>query len=348
MSTETRMTADLRAPAAPPLGAGQPTPAAPSPDASPAPVLHDNRQAFAETLAALARADERIVAVCNDSVGSSNLAGFAREFPDRLVNVGIAEQDMVGVAAGLANAGLTPFVCGAAPFLTGRALEQIKADVAYSQAPVVLCGMSPGLAYGALGPTHHSVEDLSWLRALPGLDIVVPADEAETRQAVRLAARRERPLYIRVGRTKTPAVNPVGAELARGRWTTVREGSDVTLIAIGTLVSRALEAADRLAGEGVAARVLNAAWIAPLDEAAVLAAARETAGLVTAEEANVAGGLGAAVASLIVTQGALAPMRLLGLKDKFAPTGPTDFLLDYFGLNAAGLAAAAREILDHA
>ncbi len=136
----------------------------------------------------LARADERIVAVCNDSVGSSNLAGFREEFPDRLINVGIAEQDLVGVGAGLANAGLIPFVCAAAPFLTGRATEQIKADVAYSQRHVILCGQSPGMAYGELGPTHHSIEDLSWMRAVAGLPVVVPAGPLQTRAAVRWAA----------------------------------------------------------------------------------------------------------------------------------------------------------------
>lgn len=308
-------------------------------------VVHDNRQAFAEALTELARADRRVVVVCNDSIGSSNLVGFRREFPDRLVNVGIAEQDMVGVGAGLANAGLVPFVCGAAPFLTGRSLEQIKADIAYSQFPVALCGMSPGMAYGALGATHHSVEDLSWLRALPGLDILVLADEQETRQAVRLAARQEHPVYLRVGRTPVPAVNPPDAELVRGRWTLLREGTDVTLLAAGTLVSRALAAAEELADEGIDARVLNASWISPLDTEAVLAAASETAGIVTAEEANVSGGLGAAVASLVVTGGSLVPMRLLGLKDEFAPTGPTGFLLDYFRLNPAGIADAAREIV---
>ncbi|MGC4154035.1 MAG: transketolase C-terminal domain-containing protein [Propionicimonas sp.] len=304
---------------------------------------HDNRQAFAEALIELAEADDRVVAVCNDSVGSSNLVGFRNRFPNRLINVGIAEQDMVGVGAGLVNSGMIPFVCGAAPFLTGRALEQIKADVAYSQFPVVLCGISPGMAYGALGPTHHSVEDLSWLRPLPGLDIVVPADRAETRQAVQLAARQEHPVYIRVGRTAVPDVNPPGAGLTRGRWTRLRDGGDVTIIALGTLVSRALTAAGELAQEGISARVLNAAYVAPLDVDAVLAAVAETGAIVTAEEANVAGGLGAAIASVVATQTKGVPMRILGLR-AFAPTGSTGFLLDHFGLNAAGIADAVREI----
>jgi transketolase len=152
---------------------------------------YDCRKAFAETLIELARQDERIVAVCNDSVGSSNLGGFKKEFPDRLINVGIAEQDLVGVGAGLANGGMIPFVSAAGPFLTGRALEQIKADVAYSGFRVILCGQSPGMAYGELGPTHHSIEDLSWMRAVAGLPVVVPADPAQTRDAVQWAAEQE-------------------------------------------------------------------------------------------------------------------------------------------------------------
>ena len=307
---------------------------------------YDNRTAFAEELVELARADERIVAVCNDSVGSSNLVAFRHEFPDRLVNVGIAEQNMVGVGAGLAAAGLVPFVCAAAPFLTGRALEQIKADVAYSQHPVVLCGMSPGMAYGQLGPTHHSVEDLSWLRPLPGLDIVVPADRRQTRLAVRQAAADPRPTFLRVGRYKVPDVTGDDDVLERGKFLQQRPGDGVTVIATGTMVSRALDAAEQLAAAGISARVLNAAYIAPLDVEAITAAARETRAIVTAEEANVAGGLGAAVASVVsqLTDRSRVPMRILGLHE-FAPTGSTADLLDYFGLTATRIAEAAKELL---
>jgi transketolase len=313
------------------------------------PGAFDNRVAFADELVELARTDERIVAVCNDSVGSSNLTAFKAEFPDRLINVGIAEQDMVGVGAGLASAGLIPFVCAASPFLTGRSLEQVKADVAYSQHNVILCGMSPGMAYGELGPTHHSVEDLSWLRALPGLDIVVPADREQTRQAVRNAVAAPRPTFIRVGRHKVPDVTPAGVELERGRFQTIRDGGDATIIATGTLVSRAVEAADMLADAGISARVVNAVYIAPLDVDAIAAAARETRAIVTAEEANVAGGLGAAVAS-VVTQlesRARVPLRILGLTE-FAPTGSTDFLLEYFGLTSPAIVDAAKEALGNA
>ena len=305
--------------------------------------LFDCRVAFAETLIALAEADRRIVVVCNDSVGSSNLNEFQRRFPDRLINVGIAEQCMVGVAAGLANGGFIPFVSAAGPFLTGRALEQIKADVAYNDYPVVLCGQSPGVSYGELGPTHHSVEDFSWMRALTDLVVLVPADPVQTRDAVRWAAGAGRPVYMRVGRFKVPQVTPEGAPFEVGRAATLRDGDDVTLIATGVMVSRALQAADLLAGRGVQARVLNMATIAPLDEAAVIAAATETRRIVTVEEAVATGGLGAAVAAVVV-QRRPVPMRILGVPG-FAPTGSAAFLLDHFGLNAEGIAAAALELV---
>ncbi len=253
--------------------------------------LHDCRGAFADTLIALAHEDERIVAVCNDSVGSSNLTKFKAEFPDRMINVGIAEQDLVGVAAGLANGGLIPFASAAAPFLTGRALEQVKADVAYSQARVVLCGQSPGLAYGELGPTHHSIEDLSWLRAVADLPIVVPADPVQTAQAVRWAAANPGPSYLRIPRFPVPDVTPPGSPFQPGRALQLTDGNDVAVIATGTMVSRALQAARSLAIEGIQARVLNVAFVEPLDTEAVLEAAAQTRGIVTAEEATTTGGL---------------------------------------------------------
>lgn len=303
----------------------------------------DCRADFADELSALARADERIVAVCNDSVGSSNLVKFREEFPDRLVNVGIAEQDMVGVAAGLANAGFVPFVSAAAPFLTGRALEQIKADIAYSYRHVVLCGQSPGMAYGELGPTHHSIEDLSWMRAVPGLEVIVPADPSETRSAVRWALASGRPTYLRVPRFKVPAVTPDGTPFEAGRATRLADGTDVTLIAVGTMVSRALDAAELLGQQGISARVLNMTFIEPLDVAAVVAAARETGAVVTAEEGLLSGGLGAAVAKAVAEHHPV-PVRMVGVPS-FAPTGSASFLLDHFGLTAEGIAAAAREAL---
>ncbi|MEZ0167148.1 transketolase family protein [Microvirga sp. TS319] len=307
-----------------------------------APPTFDCRQAFAETLLELAAQDLRIVAVCNDSVGSSNLTKFQSTFPDRVINVGIAEQNMVGVAAGLANGGFVPFVCSAAPFLTGRALEQIKADVAYNGYHVVLCGMSPGVSYGELGPTHHSIEDISWLRAIHDLAVVVPADPEQTGAAVRWAAASGIPSFLRIGRFKVPSVSQGrDSPFSYGRADVLRDGLDLAIVATGSMVSRALDAADRLSEQGLSARVINVSTIKPLDEATILAAA-ETGAIVTVEEGTAEGGLGAAVASLVV-QHVPVPMRILGVPN-FAPTGDPSFLLDHFGLNAEGIASAAVEL----
>ena len=308
--------------------------------------VFDNRVAFANTLIELARTDDRIVAVCNDSVGSSNLGGFREEFPDRLINVGIAEQNMVGVGAGLANAGMVPFVCAAGPFLSGRATEQIKADVAYSNFPVILCAMSPGMAYGELGPTHHSVEDLSWMRALPNLDIVIPADELQTEQAVKWAVEAGRPTYLRVGRHKVPNLVAEGTEFVRGKFVQMSEGKDVTIIAAGSMISRAVAAEAILKSKGVHARILNATFIAPLDIEAIKKAAKETGAIVTVEEANIAGGLGAAIASVVVGLDAESrvPLKIIGTDD-WSPTLSTEALYTHFGLTAENIANAAQEVL---
>lgn len=306
--------------------------------------LHDCRDAYVATLVELAAHDDRIVAVVNDSVGSSKLAPFADKYPERLINVGIAEQDMVGVAAGLANGGKVPFVSAASCFLTARAMEQIKVDAAYSNHHIVLCGMSPGMAYGELGPTHHSIEDLAWLRAIPGLTVIVPSDPAETAQAIQWAAHHDGPVFVRVSRMGVPAVNAEGYEFVPGKAVTLREGADVTIAATGTVVSRALEAAGTLAEQGVDARVLSVPTIKPLDAEAILAAATQTRGIVTVEEA-LTSGLGGAVAELVV-QHRPVPMRFVGVPDRFAPTGSVGWLLDHFGINAAGIVAAAREVVE--
>jgi transketolase len=303
----------------------------------------DCRDAYVATLADLAKSDHRIVGVVNDSVGSSKLDAFKKAFPDRLINVGIAEQDMVGVAAGLANGGRIPFVSAASCFLTARALEQIKADVAYSNRNVKLCGMSPGMAYGELGPTHHSIEDIAWLRAIDNMTIVVPADPIETAAAMRWAAATEGPAFIRVSRMKVPEIYPTDYEFVPGQSVTVRDGNDVTIISNGTVLWRALAAAEQLAATGIEARVISMPTVKPLDEAAVLAAARETGGIVTAEEATRAGSLGGAVAETVV-QSHPTRMRILGVPE-FAPTGSAEFLLDRYGMSPDGIAEAARSLV---
>lgn len=305
--------------------------------------LRDCRDAFAAELLRLAEEDERVVAVCNDSVGSSKLGEFQRRWPKRLVNVGIAEQNMVGVAAGLANGGMLPFVCAASCFLTGRALEQVKADIAYSNANVKLCGMSSGMAYGALGPTHHSIEDFAWTRAIANLAVVAPADADETAQAARRAAERDGPVFLRLSRMGVPDVSPPGHRFEIGRAAVLREGGDVAIIANGVMTCRALEAAETLAGEGVQCRVVNMATVRPLDEDAVAKAAEETRGIVTCEEHSIYGGLGGAVAEIVAVRRPRR-MRILGVPGCFAPTGSPSWLLEHFGLSPTGIADAAREL----
>jgi transketolase len=308
--------------------------------------LYDCRNAFASTLESLAAADPRIVVLVNDATSSSKLTGFAQKFPERFVNVGIAEQNLIGISAGLANGGKIPFVSGAACFLTARALEQIKVDLAYSKANVKLCGMSSGLAYGPLGATHHAIEDVAWLRAIADMTIIVPADPVETAQAVRAAAEFVGPLFLRISRMGVPIVHGDGYRFQIGKAVCLREGKDITLIANGTLVAPALNAATLLAEAGVQVRVLNMATVKPIDREAIIAAAVETGGIVTAEEHTVRGGLGSAVAEVVVTTHP-APMRILGVPDTFAPTGSTEWLFEHFGLTVQGIYAAAMELLDN-
>jgi transketolase len=304
---------------------------------------YDCRNAYVDTLADLAHNDHRIDGVVNDSIGSRKLDAFKKAFPERLINVGIAEQDMVGVAAGLANGGRIAFVSAASCFLSARAMEQIKADVAYSNRNVKLCGMSPGVAYGELGPTHHSIEDVAWLRAIDNMVVVVPADPIETAAAMRWAAATEGPVFIRVSRMSVPQIYAEEYTFRPGKAITVRDGNDVTLISNGTVLWRALVAAELLAADGINARVVSMPTVKPLDVDAVVAAATQTGGIVTAEEATTAGGLGGAVAETVV-QHHPTKMKILGFP-QFAPTGSAGFLLDHYGMSPEGISQAARTLL---
>lgn len=306
--------------------------------------LHDCRDAFVATLESLGEADNEIVAVCNDSVGSTKLGGFRKKFPDRLINVGIAEQNMVGVGAGLANGGKIPFVCAAAPFLTGRALEQIKADVAYSETNVKLVGVSSGMAYGELGATHHSIEDFAWIRALPNVPVIAPADRIETAAAVEWAAEFVGPCFLRLSRVGVPDLLPEDHAFELGKANLLRDGSDLCIIANGVLTHRALTAAAMLARDGVSARVLNMACVRPVDEDAIVAAAEETGAILTCEEHTIYGGLGSAVAEVVVDRKP-APMTRLGVPGIFAPTGSADFLLNEFGMSPEGIAGSAKGLM---
>lgn len=307
--------------------------------------LYDCRNSFASALEDVARQNPRVVALTNDSVSSTKLTRFGQLFPDRLFNVGIAEQNMISMASGLANGGKIPFVAAAACFLTGRPLEQIKNDIAYTDVNVKLCGVSTGLAYGPLGGTHHSIEDIAWLRAIANMTVIVPADPIESEQAVHVAAETVGPMYLRFSRMGVPIVHDEDYQFEIGKAVRLRDGEDVTLIACGTMVSRALKAAELLEKQGVRARVINMATVRPIDREAIVEAATETGAIVTAEEHTIYGGFGSAVAEVVATTHPV-PMRILGVPGVFAPTGSPAFLLEHFGLTPQGIRDAALELVD--
>lgn len=308
------------------------------------PQRFDCRDAYAKALEDMAEKDHRVCVVINDSLSSAKMKDFKAKYPDRFINVGIAEQNMVGVGNGLANGGMIPYLCGASCFLTARAMEQIKVDLAYSKANVRICGMSSGMAYGQLGPTHHSIEDVAWTRILPNLSVIVPADNVETAAAMRYSLRHQGPLFLRISRLALPQVHTDDYTFRFGKAVTLRDGNDVALITNGVLVHQALEAAARLEEAGLSARVLNMSTVKPIDREAIIDAARATGAIVTAEEGLAAGGLGGAVAEVLALNHP-ARMRILGLPDVFAPTGSAEFLLDHFGLNAEGIFEAAKELI---
>ncbi|MFE6184694.1 transketolase family protein [Streptomyces sp. NPDC056465] len=301
------------------------------------------RDAWSLALEAAAARDDRVVVLVNDSIGSAGLEGFSRRFPERVIDVGIAEQNMVSVAAGLATTGRTVFVSSAASFLTGRALEQIKVDVAYTRANVKLIGQSPGVGYGPLGSTHHAIEDISWMSALPAVPVVAPSNPAETASAVAWAAGWAGCVYIRVPRRLygTPSTSP--ETFTFGRATVAREGPDITLVATGAITGLVTEAAELLATEGIDARVLLMSTIKPLDPGPLLDATLGGAGIVTVEDGLVTG-LGASVAAFL-SEHLPTPMRRIGFHDAFAGTGDDHTLLERAGISVAGIAAAARSLM---
>jgi transketolase len=305
----------------------------------------DCRDAYSKTLEDMASADERIVAVVNDSVGSTKLKDFFAKFPRRAINVGIAEQNMVGVAAGLANGGKIPYVCAAACFLTARAMEQIKIDLGYSKSNVRLVGISSGMAYGELGPTHHSIEDVGWMRIIPNMTVIVPADAVETQAVMRYSAVHEGPMFLRISRMAVPDLLTAGMNFELGKAVCLRQGNNITLMANGVMVCRAMQAAEELQKSGISARVLNMSSVKPIDRQAIEDAARSTGGIVTAEEHSIYGGLGSAIAE-IVAQTHPVKMRILGVPGVFAPTGSAEFLLEHFGLTAEGIRSAAIQLLE--
>ena len=307
--------------------------------------MRANLDVFAETLLALARQDRDVLVVTSDSRGSGKLTGFANALPDQLIEVGIAEQNLVGIAAGLASTGKKVFAVSPACFLTARALEQIKNDVAYANHAVKLVGISAGVSYGALGSTHHSLHDLAALQAIPNLDIVVPADNFETHAAVVAAATSTRPIYLRFGKRPLPDLHQAGDTFVLGRASTLSKGVDVTFLAAGETVWRAVAAAERLRQRGLSAGVISLHTLRPFDEGAVLEASSRSRALVTVEEHSVHGGLGGRCAELLLQTGAHNPFRIVGIPDEETVTGSQDEIFAHYGITAERLAETALDLL---
>lgn len=305
-----------------------------------------NLEVFADTVLDLARADRQVIAVTSNSRGSGKLAPFGKALPKQIVEVGIAEQNLVGVAAGLASAGKTVFAVSPACFLTARSLEQIKNDVAYSDNPVTLVGISAGVSYGALGTTHHSLHDLAALRAINNLVLIAPADNYEAREAVKAAAAMRRPVYLRFG--KAPVYDLPASErpFAVGQARHLRDGVDAAFLATGETVIHALLAAAWLAErDGLNCRVLSLPTIKPLDSEAILRCAQECRALITVEEHMVYGGLGEAVAGVLAQAGASCRFKIVGIPDEYTVTGSQADILRHYGISMEGLARTARELL---
>jgi transketolase len=304
-----------------------------------------NLEVFAATLLELARADSDLLVVTSDSRGSAKLAPFAKSAPGQIVEVGIAEQNLVGVSSGLAIAGKNVFAVSPACFLTARALEQIKNDLCYSNRPVTVVGISAGVSYGALGTTHHSLHDYAALRAIHNIVIVAPADNYETREAVIAAAKSTRPLYLRFGKKRMPNLPRVQPSFRLGEASVVREGTDLSFLACGETVAPAFEAAELLAKEGVQSRVLSLHTVKPLDETAVRQALTETHRVITVEEHSVHGGLGEACAALLAQEGIHAQFKIVGFPDQHTVTGNQNEIFQHYGMDGLGLAATARKML---
>jgi transketolase len=305
-----------------------------------------NLEIFSETLQRLAADDRNIVAVTSDSRGSGKLVPFGKKFPAQMVEVGIAEQNLVGVAAGLASCNKKVFAVSPACFLTARALEQIKNDVAYSDNPVNVIGISAGVSYGALGSTHHSLHDYAALRAINNIIVVAPADNFETEQAIELAAKTDKPVYLRFGKKPMPPLKEVNDDVFEfGKGRVIGEGEDVAIIATGETVYPSLQAAEKLKALGIHATVISMHTIKPLDTDLILSVAQKCKAVVTVEEHSVYGGLGEACASFLFQHNVYKPFKIIGIPDEYTVTGSQQEIFDHYGINEDGIANVVQSLL---
>jgi len=302
------------------------------------------REAYGKVLVEMGKADQNIVVLDADLSRSTMTGLFAREFPKRFFECGLAEQNMIGIAAGLAASGKTAFASTFAVFAACRCFDQVRICVAQPKLNVKIAATHGGITVGEDGASHHSIEDLALYCSLPGFTVVVPADAIETVEAVKTAVTTYGPFYIRLGRPKTPVICTEGYRFNLGKATTLRNGKDVTIIAIGIMVAKALEAAAKLASQGIDCRVINMSTLKPLDEETIIKAASETGAIVTAEEHLLHGGLGSRVAQVVAREKPV-PMNFIGIKDVYAKSGKAEELLQRHGLTAENIEQATREVI---
>lgn len=302
------------------------------------------RKSFTDTLLELAKQDSQIVAVTTDARGSVTLGDFAKQLPEQFVECGIAEQDAVGISAGLAHSGKKTFVCGPACFYVARSLEQVKVDLAYSRNPVKILGVSGGVAYGALGTTHHSLHDIAALRCFPGMSICLPCDERQTAKLVKLLVDYPQACYVRVGRAAVPDVyENDDFDFEVGKANMLMDGDALTIIGLGETVYHAKQAGLKLAEQGIKARVLDMSWIKPCDTEAVLKAARETGRIITVEEHSKCGGLGEMVCGIVSENP--VPVKIIGFPDEDLVHGNNKEIFHHYGLDAEGIVKTALDFL---
>lgn len=304
-----------------------------------------HREAYGRALADYGEINPDVVVVDVDTSASTQSNFFAERFPERFLNVGIAEPCMVDVGAGLALGGKIPFLTGFAALLSLRAIEQVRTCVCYANLNVKLAAPYAGLSDYKDGPTHHSILDISIMRSLPNMTVIVPADDIEIAKWIPVIAEYEGPVYLRLSRAATLTVNEADVKVSIGKGITLRDGGDVTLIAAGSMAGRCMLAAEKLTAKGISARVLNVSCVKPLDKDLILKAAEETGAIITAEENTIIGGLGGAVAELL-SEERPTPLKRIGIRDTFALTAPDpDMLMDAFGMSVADVAASAEHVL---
>lgn len=304
-----------------------------------------NQQVFANTLAELAKKDTNLYTVTSDSRGSGKLEKFGEDLPEQIVEVGIAEQNLVGVAAGMASTGKKIYAVSPSCFLTSRSLEQIKNDVCYADNPVNLVGISAGVSYGALGSTHHSMHDLAVLRAINNITILVPADNYETEMAVKASYTSNTPYFIRLGKSPMYHLPRRDTTFQSGKIAVIKEGSDVVFFANGETVSKAYEAAIELAKEGVDVAVISLHTVKPLDKSGILNWANKCSAVLTIEEHAEHGGIGEAIASVLMKNGVYKPFHLVGIPDEYTITGNQTEILSHYGISKQGIYENAKKLL---